>query len=84
MCGRSSTVCRRGWSTIPICSNDHAPPHAHVKGEGKEVRIDQNGKPPAGDGKRSRLQKAVVDGNLRTIRENIRVARERFKADGGC
>ncbi|MER6523384.1 MULTISPECIES: hypothetical protein [unclassified Streptomyces] len=34
---------------IQIYSNDHAPPHAHVKGKGKgkaaEVRIGMNGKP---------------------------------------
>ncbi|MER7819025.1 hypothetical protein ABTX79_27570, partial [Streptomyces sp. NPDC096153] len=78
------TIVNEGGVTIQIYSNDHAPPHAHVKGKGKEVRIGQNGKPLAGDGELSRLQKAVVDGNLRTIRENIRVAMERFKANGGC
>lgn len=78
------TIVNEGGVTIRIYSNDHAPPHAHVKGRGKEVRIGQNGKPRAGDGELSRLHKAVVDGNLRTIRENIRVAMERFKANGGC
>ncbi|MFI1713155.1 hypothetical protein [Streptomyces litmocidini] len=76
------TIVSEGGVTIQIYSNDHAPPHAHVKG--KEVRIGQNGKPLAGDPELSRLQKAVVDNNLRTIRENIRVAMERFKANGGC
>ncbi|MER5886683.1 hypothetical protein ABT160_22895 [Streptomyces sp. NPDC001941] len=78
------TIVNEGGVTIQIYSNDHAPPHAHVKGKGTEVRIGQNGRPLAGDGELSRLQKAVVDNNLRTIRENIRVAMERFKANGGC
>ncbi|MFI6015039.1 DUF4160 domain-containing protein [Streptomyces sp. NPDC051243] len=67
---------------IQIYSNDHAPPHAHVKGKGAEVRIGQNGKPLAGDPELSRHQPAVVTENIRTIRENIRVAMERFKARG--
>ncbi|WP_395363640.1 hypothetical protein ACHGLA_25510 [Streptomyces sp. YH02] len=78
------TIVSQGGVTIQIYSNDHAPPHAHVKGKGTEVRIGQNGKPLAGDPELSRLQKAVVDSNLRTIRENIRVAMERYKANGGC
>ncbi|MFE5735491.1 hypothetical protein ACFQ7A_31910 [Streptomyces sp. NPDC056528] len=78
------TIVSQGGVTIQIYSNDHAPPHVHVHIKCKEVRIGQNGKPLAGDPELSRLQKAVVDSNLRTIRENIRIAMERFKANGGC
>ncbi|MEU3477587.1 hypothetical protein AB0E66_05260 [Streptomyces sp. NPDC033753] len=78
------TIVSEGGVTVQIYSNDHAPPHAHVKGKGKEVRVGQNGRPLAGDPELSRLQKAVIDSNIRTIRENIRVAMERFKANGGC
>jgi hypothetical protein len=36
----------------------------------------------AGEKELSRLQQAVVSENIRTIRENIRVAMERHKASG--
>ncbi|MFI1466355.1 hypothetical protein [Streptomyces wuyuanensis] len=78
------TIVNQGGITIQIYSNDHAPAHAHVKGKGDEVRIGQNGRPLKGEKELSRLQKAVVDNNIRTIRENIRVAMERHKANGGC
>lgn len=76
------TVVNQDGVKVQIYSNDHAPPHAHVKGKGEEVRIGQNGKPLAGDPELSRHQQAVVTENIRTIRENIRVAMERFKARG--
>ncbi|MGI5480555.1 hypothetical protein [Streptomyces lavendofoliae] len=78
------TIVNQGGVTIQIYANDHAPPHAHVKGKGDQVRIGQNGRPLKGEKELSRLQKAVVDSNIRTIRENIRVAMERHKANGGC
>ncbi|WP_244376167.1 DUF4160 domain-containing protein [Streptomyces ficellus] len=78
------TIVNQNGITIQIYSNDHAPPHAHVKGKGGEVRIGQNGRPLKDEPELSRLQKAVVDNNIRTIRENIRVAMERHKANGGC
>jgi hypothetical protein len=76
------TIVNQDGVKIQIYSNDHAPAHAHVKGKGEEVRIGQNGKPLAGDPELSRHQQAVVSENIRTIRENIRVAMERFKARG--
>ncbi|EDY54055.2 DUF4160 domain-containing protein, partial [Streptomyces sp. SID5470] len=76
------TIVSQDGVRIQIYSNDHAPAHAHVKGKGDEVRIGQNGKPLAGDPELSRHQQAVVTENIRTIRENIRVAMERFKARG--
>ncbi|MFF8830011.1 hypothetical protein [Streptomyces sp. NPDC015131] len=78
------TIVNQGGITIQIYANDHAPPHAHVKGKGDQVRIGQNGRPLKGEKELTRLQKAVVDANIRTIRENIRVAMERHKANGGC
>ncbi|MEU7294814.1 hypothetical protein AB0A76_16595 [Streptomyces exfoliatus] len=78
------TIVNEGGVTIQIYSNDHAPPHAHVKGKGAEVRIGMNGKPILDDKPPTRLQQAVIDNNIRTIRENIRAAMERHKANGGC
>ncbi|WP_405793679.1 hypothetical protein [Streptomyces sp. NBC_01506] len=78
------TIVSQNGVTIQIYSNDHAPPHAHVKGNGVEVRIGQNGRPLAGDPELSRLQQQVVDSNLRTIRGNIRAAMARFRDNGGC
>lgn len=57
---------------IQIYSNDHAPPHAHVKGGGSETRIGQNGYPLKGDPELSRKQQEVVDTNRKLIRDTIR------------
>lgn len=57
---------------IQIYSNDHAPPHAHVKGGGDETRIGQNGRPLAGDPELSRRQQEVVNANRNLIRDTIR------------
>ncbi|MEU2496405.1 hypothetical protein [Streptomyces sp. NPDC007883] len=78
------TIVNEGGVTIQIYSNDHAPPHAHVKGKGRESADRSERQAAGGRRELSRLRKAVVDGNLRTIRENIRIAVERFKANGGC
>lgn len=78
------TIVNEGGVTIQIYSNDHAPPHAHVKGKGAEVRIGVNGKPILEDKPPTKLQQAVIDSNIRTIGENIRAAMERFKANGKC
>lgn len=76
------TIVSQDGVRIQIYSNDHPPAHAHVKGKGDEVRIGQNGKPLAGEKELSRHQQAVVTENIRTIRENVRVAMERHKASG--
>ena len=70
--------------TIQIYSNDHALPHAHVKGGGPEVKIGQNGKPIAGDPELTKRQQQVVDDNIKSIRGNIRSAMARYAANGGC
>lgn len=76
------TIVSQDGVRVQIYSNDHAPAHAHVKGKGDEVRIGQNGKPLAGEKELSRHQQSVVAENIRTIRENVRVAMERHKARG--
>lgn len=76
------TIVNQDGVTVQVYSNDHAPAHAHVKGKGEEVRIGQNGKPLAGQAELSKRQQAVVTENIRTIRENVRVAMERYKARG--
>jgi|GEM_PF-2604984 len=53
-------------------SGDHGPPHLHVKGQGKEVRIGQNGKPIKGDPELSPQQQAVVKEHKREIRKAIK------------
>lgn len=78
------TIVKQNGITIQIYSNDHGPAHAHVKGKGPEVRIGQNGKPLAGNPELTKLQQAVVTENIRTIRDNIRVAMERHRDNGGC
>ncbi|MEU8699874.1 polymorphic toxin-type HINT domain-containing protein [Streptomyces sp. NPDC048680] len=79
------TIVNEGGVTIQIYSNDHAPAHAHVKGPGKlETRIGQNGKPLKGDPELTRAQQQIVDRNISTIRNNIRVSMERHKKNNGC
>ncbi|MBB5800258.1 RHS repeat-associated protein [Saccharothrix ecbatanensis] len=64
---------------VQIYSNDHAPPHAHVKGGGAETRIGQNGKPLEGDPELSRRQQQVVDDHIREIRNAIRRDMRRYR-----
>ncbi|MEU6310672.1 polymorphic toxin-type HINT domain-containing protein [Streptomyces sp. NPDC047014] len=78
------TIVNQEGVTIQIYSNDHAPPHAHVKGHGTEVRIGQNGKPLKDDPALSKNQQKVVDDNIKSIRGNIRASMAKFKANGGC
>ncbi|XVV07515.1 polymorphic toxin-type HINT domain-containing protein [Actinosynnema sp. CA-248983] len=66
------TIVNEDGVRIQIYSNDHGPPHAHVKGGGKEVRIGQNGKPLAGDPELSKKQAEVVDRHREDIRRAIR------------
>ena len=49
-------------------SGDHGPAHLHVRGEGAETRIGQNGKPMKGDPPLSATQAQVVQQNKSTIR----------------
>ena len=51
--------------------NDHGPPHAHVKGEGAEVKIGANGKPLEKQPKLTAKQKKVIEGNLKEIRKQV-------------
>ncbi|PSK96773.1 intein [Murinocardiopsis flavida] len=77
--GTTGTVVEVNKVKIVIYSNDHAPPHAHVKGGGKEVRIGQNGKPLKGDPELSPKQRKVVDENIGKIRKAIREDMKRNK-----
>ncbi len=52
-------------------SGDHAPAHLHVKGQGNEVRIGQNGKPLKNNLELSAAQKKVVAENKAIIRKAI-------------
>lgn len=74
--GRSASpvgeVLRDGAVKVVIYSNDHGPPHAHVKGGGPETRVGQNGKPLNGDPELTRAQRQVVEKHLKEIRDAIR------------
>ncbi|MBX3278166.1 MAG: RHS repeat-associated core domain-containing protein, partial [Acidobacteria bacterium] len=52
-------------------SGDHGPAHLHVKGQGKMVRIGQNGKPLKNNPELSAAQKKVVNENIGTIRRSV-------------
>jgi len=52
-------------------SGDHAPAHLHVKGQGSEVRIGQNGKPLKNNPELSATQKKVVTENKTAIRKAV-------------
>jgi RHS repeat-associated protein len=52
-------------------SGDHAPAHLHVKGQGPEVRIGQNGKPLKNNSELSATQKKVVTANKAAIRKAV-------------
>ncbi len=52
-------------------SGDHAPAHLHVKGEGAEVKIGQNGKPLKGEGELSGRQQDVVDANAQVVENAV-------------
>ena len=52
-------------------SGDHGPPHLHVKGEGKEVKIGQNGKPIKGEAELTSSQEQVINNNKSKIRNAV-------------
>jgi RHS repeat-associated protein len=52
-------------------SGDHAPAHLHVKGQGPEVRIGQNGKPLKNNPELSATQNKVVTENKAAIRKAV-------------
>ena len=52
-------------------SGDHPPAHLHVKGEGPDTKIGQNGKPIDGSPELSGRQQQVVDNNKSAIRKAI-------------
>lgn len=52
-------------------SNDHGPAHVHVRGRGKETRVQQNGYPMKGDPELSTVQRQVVRKHRAKIRRAV-------------
>lgn len=52
-------------------SNDHGPAHVHVRGRGKETRVQQNGNPMKGDAELSPVQRQVVRKHRPKIRKAV-------------
>jgi hypothetical protein len=75
----SGTIARgpRGM-TISIYANDHAPPHAHLKGNGFDIRIGQNGKPIGEGVTLTGRQQEFVDANITTLRDTMRAKMAEF------
>ena len=59
--------------------SDHLPAHAHVKGEGRMIRIGANGKPLKGEPELSKQQRRVVDRNISKIRRDLNKINRWFK-----
>lgn len=53
-------------------SRDHGYAHLHVKGEGQETRIGQNGKAAFRDPDPTSAQQAVIDANKAAIRQAVK------------
>jgi RHS repeat-associated protein len=68
----SGTMFRDGPYTFEIYANDHVPPHGHLKAEGVDIQIGQNGKPVDSGVELTRAQRRVVERNLATIRDSLR------------
>ncbi|MEU8001236.1 polymorphic toxin-type HINT domain-containing protein [Catellatospora sp. NPDC049111] len=71
--GPSGVIARgpKGMS-ISIYANDHWPPHAHLKGNGFDIRIGQNGKPVNKGVVLTSAQEKFVKDNLKTLRNSMR------------
>jgi hypothetical protein len=65
------TIFRSGQYTFQIYSNDHGPSHGHLKGDGYDIQLGQNGKPLDPNVTLTREQQKIVDENLGTIRSSI-------------
>lgn len=57
-------------------SNDHLPPHAHVKGGGPETKIGANGNPIKGSPELTSKQQSVVAKNKSVVRRDINKIRK--------
>ena len=68
-----TTIAKRNGVTIKTYgTNDaHKPAHAHVNGQGNEVRIGANGKPLKGEKELSPQQQKVVKENIKDIRKEV-------------
>ncbi|MEQ1673375.1 MAG: DUF4160 domain-containing protein, partial [Hyphomicrobium sp.] len=63
---------------VSLYSNDHAPPHVHVKGGGPETRVGQNLKPILNDPPLAPKQRKVCGCNKNKIAKAIRDAMRKF------
>jgi RHS repeat-associated protein len=71
--------------TIQIYANDHGPAHAHLKGNGFDIQIGQNGKPLDPDTQLNSRQQQFVDDNIKTIRGRIGAKMREYRLNrGGC
>ncbi|WP_212826971.1 RHS repeat-associated core domain-containing protein [Catellatospora sp. TT07R-123] len=69
--------------TIQIYANDHGPAHAHLKGQGFDIQIGQNGKPLDENIQLNSRQQAFVDDNIKTIRGRIGAKMREHRLNGG-
>jgi hypothetical protein len=82
--GPYGTVFRDRGYVFQIYSNDHGPPHGHLKGEGYDIQLGQNGKPLDPDITLTRGQQQIVDDHIGEIRLSIGDSMKAYKANGGC
>ncbi len=76
------TIFRAGKYVFQIYSDDHGPPHGHLKGNGFDIQIGQNGKPLSADTTLTRDQQNIIDDNLGTIRDSIGKRMAAYKLNG--
>ncbi len=82
--GASGTVFRANGYVFQIYANDHGPPHGHLKGNGADIQLGQNGKPLDPGTQLTSAQQKVVNENLGRIRSSIGAKMAEFRLRGGC
>ena len=60
------TVADEHGVKVEVYSNDHGPPHAHVKSGERNTRIGQNGKPLRGEGELTKIERKVTTRTRKT------------------
>jgi hypothetical protein len=76
------TIFRSGSYSFQIYSNDHGPGHGHLKGNGYDIQLGQNGKPLDPNITLTKEQQQIVDDNIQTIRKSVGARMAAFKANG--
>ena len=76
------TIFRSGKYTFQIYSNDHGPGHGHLKGDGYDIQLGQNGKPLDPNVTLTREQQKIVDDNIQTIRKSVGARMAEFRVNG--